>query len=123
MSLPPDMVSAFQLLASNQLDTLCLALGLPCKSPSTTSTKQSVRIVSCDLELYYYAQQDVTAIGLAVLHTDDIELGKPGKNGVEWIPNTECFNIRPRETGHQRNDNKHLRTNRRISSSDAMSGF
>jgi len=51
----------------------------------------------------------VTAIGLAVLHTDDIELGNPGKNGTEWISNIECFNIQPRETGHQKNDNKHFK--------------
>jgi len=98
------MVSASELRASTQLNSLCRSLHLPSPGSSSTFPETPARIISCDLEKHCLAPQDVTAIGLSVLHTDEIRLDDPGVNGVNWIPNIQSFNIRPRETGHQANN-------------------
>jgi len=99
------MVSQTMMRAGHQLDVLCQALGMP-GQPSRYSPPAMVhtRIVANDLERYCQKPQPVTAVGICVLQTGDIQLGEPGTNGINFLNTIRAHNLRPRETGHQFND-------------------
>jgi len=94
------------MLAASQLSIICRALGLPDETQQQHNSPldiPDVRLVAIDLEKYCKENSPVTAIGVSILQTSDVQFHVPGSDGANFINAIKAYNLRPRETGHKFN--------------------